>query len=53
MIDCNCGKTFLNSREQKNHAIERIVLYGENREEHRIDNDGPSVTYVHETSATG
>lgn len=42
MIACTCSTTFLNCTEQKNHAIERVVLYGETPEQHRIDHDGPS-----------
>lgn len=43
MIDCTCGRRFLNTTEQKSHAIERVVLHGERPKRHQIDHDGPSV----------
>ncbi len=46
MIDCTCGRTFLNTAEQEAHAIKQVVLHGDKPRHHRIDHDGPSVTYV-------
>ena len=44
MIDCSCGRSFLNDNERQAHAIESVVLGGESADRHRRDNNGPSVS---------